>query len=133
MRQPPAARDRLDGADDRRGPQHQRYHLRGHPDRATEADVIPSPRRRIATSDDSGSVLVIALAIVTVIALVIGGVLSYADSNMRATVAFRTESNAAATAEGAAQAALDTLDQNEFINQSSSTTPDCFGATGATV
>jgi hypothetical protein len=95
--------------------------------------VTRSLHRRLATSDDSGSVLVIALAIVTLIALVIGGVLSYADSNMRATVALRTQSNAAATAEGAAQAALDTLDQNEFINQASSTTPDCFGATGQSV
>jgi hypothetical protein len=94
--------------------------------------VTSSKRRRRSAGDDSGSVLVVALIIVTVIAMVIGAVLSYADTNMRATIALRTASNAAATAEAGAKAALNTLDGNEFINQASSSTPDCFGAAGST-
>jgi hypothetical protein len=91
--------------------------------------TTPTRRRRTALADDSGSVLVFALVIVTVMALVITAVLSYADTNVRATVALRGSDNAAATAEGAAQVALTTLDTNAFINQESSATPDCFGTT----
>jgi hypothetical protein len=90
----------------------------------------PQRRRRTALADDSGSVLIFALVIITVMALVITAVLSYADTNVRATVALRVQDNAAATAEGAAQVALNTLDGNAFINQGSSATPECFGTTG---
>ena len=45
----------------------------------------------------------------TVVALVVGGLLSYADANVKATVALRSQATAAATADGAAQAALNAL------------------------
>ena len=85
--------------------------------------------RRVAASDDSGSVLVIALVIVTVVALVVGSLLAYADTSMRTTVALRAQSTAAATADGAAQAAVNALRQNAYNNDGgSSTYPKCFGA-----
>jgi hypothetical protein len=90
--------------------------------------VTPIRRRRSALDDDSGSVLVISLVIVTVVGLVIAALLSYADSNVKATVALRAQAAESATAEGAAQAALDVLKNNTYNNDLSSSYPKCFGA-----
>jgi len=95
--------------------------------------VSPIRRRRSVVDDDSGSVLVISLVIVTVVALVVGALLSYADSNVRATVALRAQAAEAATADGAAQAALNELSTSTYNNDlTSATYPECFGAAAAT-
>jgi hypothetical protein len=84
--------------------------------------------------DESGSVMVLALVIVTVVALVVGSLLSYADTNVRATVALRAQAAGAATADGAAQAALNALRLNEYNHDTGSATfPECFGASGELV
>jgi hypothetical protein len=85
--------------------------------------VTPTARHRSVRDDDTGSVLVISLVIVTVVALVVGGLLSYADANVKATVALRSQATAAATADGAAQVALNTLKGNLYNNSPST---KCF-------
>ena len=85
-------------------------------------------RRRSIRNDDSGAVLILALVIITVIALVVGGLLSFGDTSLRTTVAVRAQATTAATADGAAQAALNTLRRNSYNNDSlSSSNPHCFG------
>jgi hypothetical protein len=88
-------------------------------------------RRRIAPGDDSGATLVFALVIVTVVALVVGAILGFADTSLRTTVALRAQAASAATADGAAQAAINTLRLGTYDNDTSSATlPNCFGTTG---
>ena len=90
--------------------------------------MTPIRRRRSALDDDSGSVLVISLVIITVVGLVVAALLSYADANVKATVALRAQAAEAATAEGAAQVALEVLEDNSYNNDlGSSTYPQCFG------
>jgi hypothetical protein len=80
--------------------------------------------RRVRLRDDSGASLVIALLFVTVVALVMGAVLSVADSNFRATVAMRSQAAQAAAADGAAQLAIDALRHGSYNGLSGA----CFGA-----
>jgi len=81
-------------------------------------------KARVRLGDDSGASLVIALLFVTVVALVIGAVLSIADSNFRATVALRNQSAQAAAADGAAQLAIDALRHGTYNGQGGA----CFGS-----
>ena len=93
--------------------------------------TAPSPPRR-SLQDDSGAVLVLALVIVTTIALVIGGMLSFTDTNLRTTVQLRGQGNVAATADGAAQAAINDLRLHTFNNDTSSPSyPNCFGTSAS--
>ncbi|MGI5246195.1 hypothetical protein [Dactylosporangium sp. CA-139066] len=69
---------------------------------------------RIKHSDDSGAALVFALVFVTVIAVVIAAVLSFADTSIRATLNLRDQAAAAATADGAAQIAINALRQGTY-------------------
>src|SRR4051812_1083899 len=87
-----------------------------------------TPARRTIRNDDSGAVLILALIIVTVIALVVGALLSFGDTSLRTTVAMRQQATTAATADAGAQAALNTLRRNDYNNDStSSANPRCFG------
>ena len=86
--------------------------------------------RRVSPGDDSGATLVFALVIVTVVALVVGAILGFSDTSLRATVALRTQATTAATADGAAQAAINTLRLGTYNNNPASPTyPKCFGST----
>lgn len=75
--------------------------------------------------DDAGTSLILALILITVVALVISVVLSFADTNIRVTVgAIRPQAAAAATADGAAQVATNELRRG---NYDGSTGQSCFG------
>lgn len=88
---------------------------------------MTAPRRTLR-NDDSGAMLILALIIVTVVALVVGALLSFGDTSLRTTMAVRDQASTAATADAGAQAALNTLRRNSFNNDStSSTVPHCFG------
>ncbi len=73
--------------------------------------------------DDSGASLVLALVIVTVISVVVAVVLSFTDTNLRATLAVRDQARAAASADGAGQIAVNTLRRGTFDG----TLGQCFG------
>ncbi|MGY1728815.1 hypothetical protein ACI79J_17760 [Geodermatophilus sp. SYSU D01062] len=74
--------------------------------------------------------LVLALVIITVVAVAVAGLLSFSTTSLRNTVAVRAQAASVATAEGAAQAAINTLKQNGFNNDTTagSAFPKCFGA-----
>jgi Tfp pilus assembly protein PilX len=65
--------------------------------------------RRIRIKDDSGASLIFALLFVTLVALVIAAVLSFADTNLRGTSALRDQATGVSAAEGAAQVAISTI------------------------
>ncbi len=77
--------------------------------------------------DDRGAALVLALIFVTVVVVVMAAVLAYADTNIRATVALRRQAAAAATAEAAAEVAINTLRKAGYNGSSG----QCFGASAA--
>ncbi|MGY1736193.1 hypothetical protein [Geodermatophilus sp. SYSU D00684] len=83
-------------------------------------------RRRPAVSDDSGATLVLALVIVTAVAVLVSGLLTFADTSVRATVGLRDQAAAAATADGAAQAAINELRTSGSNN--ATTAAQCFQA-----
>ncbi len=84
--------------------------------------------RRAGLSDDSGATLVFALILVTVIAVVVTALLSFGWSSLATTTQLRDQSTATATADGAAQVAVDELQRNDFVNDpASGTYPACFG------
>jgi len=64
---------------------------------------------RHSLRDDDGAVLVIALVVVTTIALVVGTVLTRGDGSLRATVALRQVAATTYAADGAAQVAINDL------------------------
>jgi Tfp pilus assembly protein PilX len=64
--------------------------------------------------DDSGASLVFVLLIVTVIAMMIGAVMSFADTSTRATVAARAEAGSAYNADGALQAAINNIRNSTY-------------------
>jgi hypothetical protein len=87
--------------------------------------------RRIALRDDSGATLVLALIVVTVVALVVGAILGFSDTSLRATVQLRAQAGSAATADGAAQVAINALRRSPYDNDPASATyPNCFGTGG---
>jgi Tfp pilus assembly protein PilX len=80
-------------------------------------------RSRRFNRGEDGAALVIVLIIVTVVGLVLGAVLTLADTSVRATVALRDQTGSAYNADGAAQAAINKL-RNELFNNG---TGECFG------
>lgn len=83
--------------------------------------------RRARLADDKGASLVLALIFITVVAVVMGVVLSYAETNLRTTVAMRGQAASSAAADGAAKVAVNELRRGPFDGSG-----DCFGTSGAT-
>jgi hypothetical protein len=65
--------------------------------------------RGVRRHDESGALLIIAIIVVTVVALVTGFVLTQGDGSLRATVALRDVARASYAADGAAQVAINDL------------------------
>jgi hypothetical protein len=84
--------------------------------------------RRARLADDKGASLVLALIFITVVAVVMGVVLSYAETNLRTTVAMRGQAARAAAADGAAKVAINQLRRGTYDG-----TGDCFGTAGTTL
>ncbi|WAX57114.1 hypothetical protein M6B22_21745 [Jatrophihabitans cynanchi] len=70
--------------------------------------------RRARPSGDGGVTLILALIIITTIALVIGATLSLATTNVKATVALRDQAATSYSADGAAQVAVNQLRTGTF-------------------
>ncbi|GAA1770912.1 hypothetical protein [Luedemannella helvata] len=83
--------------------------------------AIDAQRKRMA--DDSGTSLIFALIFITVVAIVMGVVLSFAETNLRTTVAMRAQAARAAAADGAAKVAIDNLRSGSYLGDG-----NCFGA-----
>jgi Tfp pilus assembly protein PilX len=80
-------------------------------------------RRRLPVRDERGATLVVVLIFVTVVAVVVTAVLGLADASMRGTLALRDQAAETATAEGAAQVAINTLRTNTYTGATGTT---CF-------
>src|SRR5262245_58873402 len=72
-----------------------------------------SGRRRLR-ADDDGAALLIALIFITVVAVAIAISLSVADTSMRTTMALRDQAAYAASADGAAQVAINALRKGSY-------------------
>jgi hypothetical protein len=72
--------------------------------------------RRSRRHDDKGAALILALVIVTIAAMAIAALLSFADTSVRTTVALRVQGASAYNADGAAQAAVNLIRQGSFNN-----------------
>lgn len=91
--------------------------------------MIKALRRRLNPADDTGAMLVFALILITVVALVVGVLLSFGDTSVRTTVALRGQAAQVYGSDGAAEAAITALRRSPFNNDTSSSTyPKCFGA-----
>jgi len=97
--------------------------------RHTPSAVARTALRRATRSGDSGATLLMALIFITVVAVVIGAVLSFVDVSLRTTVAMRAQAAQAAAADGAAQVAINTLRASTFRAGGTGT---CFSG-GATL
>ncbi|OXM69167.1 hypothetical protein [Amycolatopsis vastitatis] len=75
--------------------------------------------------DDSGAALPLVLILVTVIAVVTGALLSFADTSVRTTVNLRDQAASAYTADGALQAAVNQIRTSTFTGAAGQ---HCFGA-----
>ncbi|MDT5023866.1 MAG: hypothetical protein QOE61_292 [Micromonosporaceae bacterium] len=75
-------------------------------------------------SDDSGAALILALVFITVVAVVVAVVMSFADTGIRTTLNLRSQATDAASADGAAQVAINALRQGNYKG----TGVNCFGA-----
>jgi hypothetical protein len=80
--------------------------------------------RRLRETPDEGASLILALLIITVVAMVITALLSFGDTSFRTTVALRDQAADVYDADGAAHAAANVLRKSTFNNASGS----CFGA-----
>jgi hypothetical protein len=78
---------------------------------------------RLRRGDDSGASLILALIFITVGAVVLAVILSFADASMRTTLRLREQSADAASADGAAQLAINALRQGTYSMAGGS----CFG------
>jgi hypothetical protein len=79
---------------------------------------------------DDGATLILALVIITVVAVVITALLPQATTSVAADIGLRDVAAADYNADGAAQVAINALRNSTFNNDVTSTTyPDCFGAT----
>jgi hypothetical protein len=88
--------------------------------------------RRMNRRDDSGAALILVLIVITVASLGVAALLSFSDTSIRTTVGLRVQGANAYDADGAADAAINTLRGNAYNNNTSSLTyPKCFG-NGAT-
>lgn len=91
-------------------------------------------RGRLDPADDTGATMVLALILVTVVAVVVGALLSFGDTSVRVTVAVRSQAATNYAGDGAAQAAITALRRSPFDNDPSSATyPKCFGTTDTLV
>jgi hypothetical protein len=86
-------------------------------------------RGRVTGSADDGAVLLIALFIVTTIALVTNAVLSRTAGSLQITVAMRDQSTSAYDADGAGQIAINQIRRSTFNNSDDGT--KCFGNAGS--
>jgi hypothetical protein len=86
--------------------------------------------RRLARSDDTGATLIFALIFITVVAVMIGAVLSFVDTSMRTTVAVRSEAAKAAAADGAAQLAINYVRTHDYITGGAGTCVDGMSSLG---
>ncbi|MEA2922851.1 MAG: hypothetical protein QOF07_2821 [Bradyrhizobium sp.] len=68
------------------------------------------------SKQDDGAALIIVLILITAVALVMGAILSLADTNVRSTVALRNQAGDTYNADSAAQVAVDQLRRNKFNN-----------------
>ncbi|MEQ0560149.1 hypothetical protein ABJI51_13760 [Amycolatopsis sp. NEAU-NG30] len=75
--------------------------------------------------DDAGAALPLVLVLVTVIAVILGALLSLADTSVRTTVNLRDQAASAYTADGALQAAINTIRNSRFTGAPGE---HCFGA-----
>ncbi|MET8848957.1 hypothetical protein [Amycolatopsis sp. NPDC004625] len=75
--------------------------------------------------DDAGAALPMVLLLVTVIAMVLGVLLSYADTSVRTTVNLRDQAASAYTADGALQAGINAIRNGTFTGAPGE---HCFGA-----
>ena len=90
---------------------------------------MTSLRRRLA-ADESGATLIIVLLLVTVVSLVIGATLSLTDTSIRTTLAVRSQAGNSYAAQGAVDAAINTLRTGSYDNDVNSPSyPKCFGNT----
>ena len=64
---------------------------------------------RTGCANDDGAILIIAIVVVTAVALVVGAVLTRGDGSLRATVALRQVAGTTYAADGAAQVAINDL------------------------
>ncbi|GGN61211.1 hypothetical protein GCM10010112_18080 [Actinoplanes lobatus] len=73
--------------------------------------------------DDEGAALVLVLIVISVVAVVLGALLTYADTSLRTTINLRAQASAVADADGAVQAAI-----NNIRNSTSTADGKCFGS-----
>jgi Tfp pilus assembly protein PilX len=71
-------------------------------------------RRRINHGDDSGAALVLVVIVISVIAISLGAMLSFADTSVRTTVNLRAQATTAYEADGAMQAAINNIRNSTF-------------------
>ncbi|MFB9691243.1 hypothetical protein [Amycolatopsis plumensis] len=74
--------------------------------------------------DDTGAALPLVLVLVTVIAVVLGALLSFADTSVRTTVNLRDQAASAYTADGALQAGINAIRTSTFTGAAGE---HCFG------
>ncbi|HEU5270479.1 MAG TPA: hypothetical protein VFU36_11200, partial [Jatrophihabitans sp.] len=80
--------------------------------------------------DESGATLIIVLLLVTVVSLVVAATLSLTDTSIRTTIAVRGQAANSYDAQGAVDAAINTLRSNSYNNDVTSPSyPKCFGNT----
>jgi hypothetical protein len=77
--------------------------------------------------DDSGASLILVLVVITVIALSLSALLSFADTNLRATMALRDQAATTSAADAAMKSAINALRNGTFSGASGE---QCFGASG---
>ncbi len=76
------------------------------------------------TGDDAGAALPMVLLLVTVVAVVLGALLSFADTSVRTTVNLRDQAASAYTADGALQARINAIRTSTFTGAAGE---HCFG------
>jgi hypothetical protein len=73
--------------------------------------------------DDEGAVLILVLLVISVVAVVLGALLSFADTSLRTTINLRGQASTGADADAAVQAAI-----NNIRNGASTAGGNCFGS-----
>jgi hypothetical protein len=81
--------------------------------------------RQRTAGDESGASLIIAMIFVTLVGMVSGVLLSFADTGVDTTIQLRKQSADATTADGAAEVAIDALREGSYSN---ATGQSCFGS-----
>src|SRR4051812_14939953 len=88
--------------------------------------------RRRRLHDDDGAILIIAILVVTFVALVVGAVLTEGDGSLRATVALRQVAGTTYAADGAAQVAINDLRSGYWTPSATATKPADWAFNDAT-